>query len=98
MREQAQFELRIIGRDELVSLFRDESRPNPPALFSANRNVLQVRIAGRQPARSRDGLIQLSMDACSGGDLERQRMGIEALQLVQLAILVNQTRQIVSLS
>src|SRR5712692_1337024 len=37
------------------------------------------------------------MDAAVSGDLMRQRVGIDTLQLVQLAILDNQTRKFVRL-
>ena len=57
VRQQTQLKLRIIGRDEFVAGLGDEGAPDAPAHFCANRNILQVGIAGRKPARRRDGLI-----------------------------------------
>jgi hypothetical protein len=45
MGQQTQFKLRIVGGDDLVSLFRNECAANSPAHLTANRNVLKVRIA-----------------------------------------------------
>ena len=40
VREQTQFELRIIGGDELVAFLRDERAADATAKLCANRNIL----------------------------------------------------------
>ena len=44
MRKQPQFDLAVIGADELGSLGRYEGGADFPALLRAERNVLQIRI------------------------------------------------------
>src|SRR5688572_3548140 len=94
MRQQTQLKLGIISGNDLISLFGDESAPNPPAHLAANRNVLQVWIARRQTPCRRDRLIELTVNASISRDLMRQRVSVHTLQLVELAILDDQTRQL----
>jgi hypothetical protein len=42
--EQPQFDLRIIGGDELVAVDGDEGAADLAALLGTDRNVLQVRL------------------------------------------------------
>src|SRR6185436_11023782 len=56
--EQAQLDLRVVSREKQPSLSWDEATANVAAKFSANRNVLKVRIARREPPRGRDGLVE----------------------------------------
>src|SRR6185369_1606325 len=44
MSKHPEFYLRIIGRDELVTLLRDKSPPDYPPFICPDRDVLQVRI------------------------------------------------------
>ena len=46
MREQAQFNLRVIGREQHVAGFGDECRADLAAQLGADGNVLQIRIGG----------------------------------------------------
>ena len=48
MRKHAQFDLAIVGRDQLVALFGDEGGPDLAAFGRAHRDVLQVGIGRRQ--------------------------------------------------
>ena len=42
VRQHAEFDLRVIGREQHVIRRRDKSAPDLAARFAANRNVLQV--------------------------------------------------------
>ena len=53
VRQQPQLDLRIIGDDQLPALARDKRRANLAAQFGADRDVLQIRIRGRQAGRWR---------------------------------------------
>jgi hypothetical protein len=57
VRHDAQLDLRIVGRQQQVAGRRDEGLADAPALGRADRDVLQVRIGGRQPAGGRDRLV-----------------------------------------
>ena len=93
--QQTQLELRIIRRDQFVAGFSHERAPDSPPQLSANRNVLQVRIARRETAGCRDGLIERTMNAPVARDLVRQRIRVHALQFFQLAIFDDQSWQLV---
>src|SRR5215469_14748114 len=51
--EDPQLDLRIIRGDELVTRRRNEGAANLAAVLGADRNVLQIRLRGRQPAGGR---------------------------------------------
>ena len=53
--EQPQLDLRIVGGDELVARRRDEGAADLAAFLGADRDVLQVRLGGREPAGRRRG-------------------------------------------
>ena len=63
MGHDAQFDLRIVGRDDHVFPVRRRERP---AYFTtrgiAYRYVLKVRVGGTQPSGSRHGLVERSVD------------------------------------
>ena len=97
VREHAQLDLRVVGRDQDVARRGDERTPNLAAELGADRDVLQVRIRAAQTARRRDRLVEarvhasrLRMRPCSG-----QRVDVRALQLVQRAPLEDEPRQFV---
>ena len=50
MGEQAQLDLGVVGRDELVSFLGDEAGPDLTPQLGANGDVLEVRVVGGQPA------------------------------------------------
>ena len=90
----AQLDLRVVRRDQLVALRRDERRADASAFLGADRNVLQVRIVRRQPAgrSSRPARRWCARDAVSRVHVGRQRVGIGRLQLRELAPLQNLLR------
>src|SRR5690606_1190763 len=53
----AQFDLRIVGGHDLVAGRCDEGLADAPALGAADRDVLQVRVGGGQPAGGGDRLV-----------------------------------------
>lgn len=44
--QKAQLDLRIVGRNQLVTWFGDKGGTDFPAFFASDRDVLQVRIVG----------------------------------------------------
>ena len=50
MGEYAQFDLAVIGTNQLFAFGGHKSGADTPAIISAHRNVLQIRIRGRKPA------------------------------------------------
>ena len=67
MRQQAQLDLRIIGGQQHVSRLRNERGANSASEFGANRNILQVRIRRRKPARRGSRLPERGMQAAGRG-------------------------------
>ncbi len=63
MRHQPQLDLGIIRGDEQVSRGRDERRADLPAQFRLDRDILQVRIGGRQAPGSGAYLVERGVDA-----------------------------------
>src|SRR4051794_28225142 len=58
MGQQAQLDLRIVRPHEQPSPTRDETTADVAAKLTSDRNVLQVWIARREPARRRDRLAE----------------------------------------
>ncbi|MNQ55969.1 hypothetical protein D3C85_700790 [compost metagenome] len=84
----AQLDLRIVRRQQFVAGGGDERLANAPALGGADRDVLQVRIAGRQAPGGRHRLVIRGVDAPGARvDLLRQAVGVGALELAQGAVL-----------
>ena len=84
----AQFDLRVVRRHQLVALGRDEGLADTPPLGSADRDVLQVRVAGGQAASGGHRLVIAGVDAPGARvDLLRQLVGVGALELAQAAVL-----------
>ena len=63
MGEQAQLDLRIVRVDQRITLPRDEGAPDFLAELGPHGNVLQVWLAGRDPAGRGDRLIEPGMNA-----------------------------------
>ena len=63
MRHNAQFYLRIVGREELAAIIRNKSLADFLSILITDRDVLQVRITGTEASGSRDCLVKGSMDA-----------------------------------
>ena len=67
VREHAQLDLRVVGRDQHVAGLGDERAPDLAADLGADRDVLQVRIAAAQPAGRGDRLVEAGVDAAGLG-------------------------------
>ena len=64
------------------------------AFFGADRDVLQVRIAGAEPAGGGDDLVERRVNAARFGmDHHRQRIDVGVLELGVLAVLDDLRRQ-----
>src|SRR5439155_15451680 len=88
MGQEAQLDLGIVSREEQGAGRSDEGATNGLAARGTHRDVLQVRVGGRQPSRGGTGLIKARMDASGlGVDESRQRVHIGGLELRQLAVL-----------
>ena len=96
MREDAQLDLRVVGRDQPIAGLGDEGAADLAANLGADRDVLEVRIAARQPAGCRNRLVERRVDAARVRvDQQRQRVDVGAFQLGERAPFENQTRQVV---
>src|SRR5262249_14906512 len=82
MRQQAQFNLGIIGGEQYAAGFCDESSADLPAQFGANGNVLQVGIGGREPSRCGACLVEGGVQPVrTAVQQQRQGVHVSALQL-----------------
>ena len=68
MRQQAQFDLRVVGGQQDVAGFGGEGGANFAAQFGADRNVLQVRIGRRQASGRGSGLPEGRMQTSAARD------------------------------
>ena len=91
---EAQLDLRVVDRDQLVPLLRHEGEADAAPLLGADRDVLQVGIARGQAAGRRQRQRVRGVDAAGRRvDLVLQRVGIGALELGQLAPVQDLLRQ-----
>ena len=97
--QDAQLDLRVVGRQQLpTGRPGDEGRANFAAFLGANRNVLQVRVAGAEPAGGGHDLIERRVHAARFRvNHRRQRVDVRVLELRVLAILDDLRRQRVRL-
>jgi hypothetical protein len=80
MGEQAQLDLRIVGRDQFVSRLGDESLADLAAFLGADRDVLQIGIVRREPpGRGHRHAVAGMHPAGLGIDLGLQRFSVSAL-------------------
>ena len=86
--EDAELDLRIVGGEQLPAGFAgDERRADFAAFVGADRNVLQVGVAGAEAAGRGDDLVERGVDAAGiGMDHRRQRVDVGAFELRVLAI------------
>ena len=63
VRHDPKLDLRVVGGEQLEARRRDERLADAAAFGGADRNVLQVRVGRRQPARRGDGLVVRRVDA-----------------------------------
>jgi hypothetical protein len=82
-----QLDLGVVGHQQLVeALPRHERPPDLASLVAPDRDVLQVRVRGRQAPGRRDRLRQRRVDATRGRvDQRRQRVHVGRQQLAELA-------------
>ena len=72
----------------------DERRADFAAFLGADRDVLQVRVAGAKPAGGGDDLVERAVDAARFGvDHRRQGIDVRVLELRVLAVLDDFLRQ-----
>ncbi len=93
-----QFDLRIIRREQQIAWGRDEGAADAAALLGAHRDVLKVRIRAREPARARDRLVELGVDA-TGVRIDEldQAVGVGALELGELPVFEHDARKLMVL-
>jgi hypothetical protein len=64
VRHDPHLDLAVVrGQQRLEPLSDDEGLTDPATLLGADRDVLQVRLHGRQPAGRRDDLVERRVDA-----------------------------------
>ena len=98
MGEQAQFDLAVVGGDELAPLRRDEGAADLAPFLGADRNVLQVGLRRRQaPGRGRGERVGRVDAAGSRIDEARQSVGVGRLQLGDLPPFEHARRQLMAL-
>ena len=99
VRHDPKLDLRIVGRQQHLAFRRDERLADAPALQRADRDVLQVRVAGRQPARDGDRLVIRGVHAPGlRVDLLGQLLGVGRAQLREAAVLQDDARQRIACS
>ena len=96
VRQHAELDLRVVGRDEDAAGFGNDRAPDLAPKFGAHRDVLQVRVAAAQPAGGGHRLVEAGVQSsCFRIDQQRQRIDVRALQLHQLTPLQDEARQVV---
>src|SRR5205085_1640153 len=94
VRHDPQLDLAIISGEQLHARRGDEGGADLASYFGAYRDVLQVRVAAREPAGGRDRLVQMRVDApIARVDQVLQRVRVSGLQLRQLPPLQDERRQ-----
>ncbi len=95
--EQAQFDLRVVGREQDIARRGDEGLADLAAFLGADRNVLQVRVGGGEAAGLRAGKRVGRVDA-AGVRVDRlaQRLRVGRAQLGQHAPVEQDFRQLVA--
>ena len=92
--EKAQFDLAIVGRDELAPLRRDEGAADLAPRFGADGDVLQIGLRRRQPPGGRRGEGVGRMHASRRRvDKARQGVGVGRLEFRQLPPFEHPPRQ-----
>ena len=96
MRHDAQFNLRIIRRDQLTAFRGDEGLADAPTFLSPHRDVLQIGVGRGQAPGRRDGLMIRRVDPPSFGvNLFRQLVGIGGFQLAHGPMIEDQAGQVI---
>src|SRR5918998_2380233 len=88
--------LAVIRHQENPSLPRDESSPDCLAPGRPDWNVLEVRLGRAEPTGGCTGLVEAGVDPASSPVYSlRQCVNVGTLELLELAILQNEARQLV---
>ena len=83
----AQFDLRIVGREELASVIGDEGFADLLAVLVTDGDVLQVGVAGAEPSRGRHRLVERRVDAsCVRIDELGECLDVGAEQFLQAPV------------
>ncbi len=94
--EDAQLDLRVVGRDEHVARLGHECPPDLPADVGPDGDVLEVGVAAAQAPGRGHCLVEARVHAARVGMNERrQRVDVGALQLLQAAPLENELGELV---
>ena len=93
MRHDPQLDLRIVGRYQHVARRRDERLANPPSFSGTHRNILQIRVGAREPARNSSCLAKFVHPAGARIHHLRQLVGVGRLELGQTAMLEQELGQ-----
>ena len=92
----AQFDLGIVERHDRAPRRRDEGAADAAAVLAADRDVLQVRVAGGQPSGGGAALVVAGVHPAGVRvDHFHQLFGVGAAQLGQRAVVQDQARQLV---
>ena len=98
MREDAELDLAVVGRDDPFARRRHEGRADFSALFRADRDVLQVRFGRGQAPRGGGGELVGGVDAARlRVEVSGQGVRIGRLELGELAPVEDALRQLVAL-
>ncbi|MNC40761.1 hypothetical protein D3C75_894930 [compost metagenome] len=94
MGHDAQFNLRIVRRDNTVAFRGNKCLPDAASFVVTHRDILQVGIAGRETPGSRHRLMIGSMHPTTHRvNHQRQLVGIGGFQLRQATVFQDHFRQ-----
>ena len=92
MGEQPQLDLAVVRVHEDVPRPGDEHPPHARAELTPDRDVLQIRLPGGQPARVRHGHLERRVDAAVRGDGLQKAVRVGALELRKLPVFEHHAR------
>ena len=89
MRQHAQLDLRVVrGDQQPVRRACDEGAADPPSERRADRDVLEIRAAAREPSGGGNGLVEGRVDPpCLRVDESAEPFGVCGSELLDLAVL-----------
>src|ERR1039458_6583181 len=97
MSEQAKFNLRVVGRKQLISRSSNKRSANFATKLSANGNVLQIRIDGGESPSCRGCSLERGVHARLGVGEQRQRINVIRLELGEMPVFEHQARHLIYL-
>ena len=84
--DHPELDLVVVGDQQRASLGGDEGATELAPLLAADRDVVEVGLIRRQPARPGDGLVEAGVDAPVGGDLGEEAVAVGRAQLLHLPV------------